>query len=171
MKRFIISIVSVFVVSACFLLPASTALAESSPFQLSLTPDIAIQDRDTRIEGLSLGIWSENPQEALTLGFVSGSTGESVGFSWSFLLNYADSYKGVHWAPVNYTKDYFFGWQSGFVNYAREFSGLQWGFVNFAETADTGLQIGLVNVIKENAWFKNLPNELAKGMVIVNWRF
>ena len=171
MKKFVISIFSVFILSACLLLPASTVLAESRPFQLSLTPEIAIQDRNTRIEGLSLGIWSENPQKALTLGIVSGSTGNSVGFSWSFLLNYSDSYKGVHWAPVNYTQDYFFGWQYGFLNYAREFKGLQLGAVNFAETADTGLQVGFVNVINDNKWFKNFPDELAKGMVIVNWRF
>ncbi len=171
MKKFFFGVFLVFAVLSFLFMSASGALAESSPFQLSLTPQIAIQDRDIMIEGLSLGIWSENPQKALSLGVVSGSTGKSVGFSWSFLLNYADSYKGVHWSSVNYTKDYFFGWQWGFLNYARKIKGLQLGMVNFAETADTALQLGLVNVINENKWFKEFPDELARGMVLVNWRF
>ena len=35
----------------------------------------------------------------------------------------------------------------------------------------TGVQIGLVNLIPSNAWFKNLPNQLAPGMIFVNWQF
>ena len=46
---------------------ASGALAGNKPLQLSLTPDIAIFDRSETIEGLTLGIWSENPQPALVL--------------------------------------------------------------------------------------------------------
>ncbi|WP_208596312.1 LA_2272 family surface repeat-containing protein [Desulfovermiculus halophilus] len=165
---------------------ASTASAETRAFQASLTPDIAVHDRGTMIEGLSLQIWGENPQKALSLGIVSGSTGQSSGFSWSLLANYADSYKGVHWAFVNYTKQDFLGWQSGainytdqrlkgvqtgFVNYARNFKGVQLGLINFAETADSGLQLGLGNIISENRWFKEFPNAVAPGMVFVNWRF
>lgn len=165
---------------------ASSAFGESRPFQASLTPDMAIHDRDVTIEGLSLGIWSENPQKALALGFVNGSTGESKGFSWAFLLNYSDSYKGVHWAAVNYTKQDFLGWQSGFinyterhikgaqtgwVNYAGSFKGLQLGLFNFAETAEAGLQLGLINIIPENKWFTEFPEAVAPGMVFFNWRF
>ncbi len=171
MYKFFGGFIAVFVVLSFFLLPTSAAFAQSKPFQLSLTPDMAIHDSDVRIEGLSLGLWSENPQDALSLGIVSGSSGKSAGFSWSFLLNYADSYKGVHWASVNYTKDYFFGWQGGFLNYAQKLKGLQLGMANFAERVDTGLQIGFVNVISENQWFKQFPDELAKGMVLVNWSF
>ncbi len=165
----------------------SGALAqESKAFQASLTPKIAVHDPDVMIEGVSLGIWSENPQKAFALGFVSGSTGHSKGFSWSFLVNYADSYSGVHWAPVNYTKMDFTGWQSGmvnitkqgfkgfqsgFVNYAGVMTGLQLGLVNYAKTADSGLQLGLANVISENRWFEDFPNSLAPGFVIANWRF
>jgi hypothetical protein len=83
---------------------ASMAMAESKPIQLSLTPDIAVFDKDTEIRGLTLGIWGENPQTALAIGIVNGSKGNSAGFSFGFLLNYAESYKGVQWAPVNYTK-------------------------------------------------------------------
>lgn len=78
--------------------------AASEPIQLSLLPDVALHDRNTQIEGLSLGIWSENPQQSLTLGIVNGSTGQSSGFTWAYLLNYSDSYTGVQWAPVNYVK-------------------------------------------------------------------
>jgi len=162
------------------------AMAESEPFQLSLTPDVAVHDKSTRIEGVTLNIWGENPQSALALGFVNGSTGDSTGLSWGFLINYADSYKGVQWAPVNYTKFNFMGWQSGIVNYtegstkglqtglvnyAGHLTGLQLGFVNYAERATSAVQIGLINIIPENEWFTGLPEALAPGMVIVNWRF
>ena len=51
-------------------LVATGVMAGSKPIQLSLTPDIAIFDRSERIEGLTIGIWSENPQAALALGVV-----------------------------------------------------------------------------------------------------
>jgi len=38
-------------------------------------------------------------------------------------------------------------------------------------TPDMGVQIGLVNLIPPNEWFTGLPNELAPGMIVVNWRF
>ncbi len=164
----------------------ASALVASQPLQLSLTPDIALFDRHQRIEGLALSIWGENPQTALALGIVNGSTGDSAGISWAFIMNYADNYKGIQWAPINYTKGEFLGWQGGFVNYTGEFltglqtgavnyagrlTGLQFGFVNYAADAKTGVQIGLVNLLPANAWFTGLPDELAPGMVFVNWRF
>ncbi len=164
---------------------AGLAMAESKPVQLSLTPDIALFDRNTKIEGLALSIWGENPQTALAIGFVNGSTGSSAGFSFG-LLNYADSYKGVQWAPVNYVKSDFLGWQSafinctegsvkglqtGFVNYAGRLTGLQFGFVNYGAAAENAVQIGLINLLPENEWFTRLPGELAPGMIFVNWRF
>lgn len=186
MKKFTIGVFSL--IAALFFVFSFTSAvhAQSKPFQLSLTPDIALHDRDVMIEGLSLNIWGENPQKALSLGFVNGSTGNSVGFSWGYLLNYADNYKGVHWSFINYTKGDFLGWQGGFVNYtdqnfkglqtglvnyARDLKGLQFGFVNFAETAGSGLQLGLINVIKENRWFRDFPDSVAPGMVFINWRF
>jgi hypothetical protein len=165
---------------------ATGAMAGGKPLQLSLTPDIAIYDRAERIEGLCLSIWGENPQTALALGIVNGSTGRSAGLSLALILNYADDYKGIQWAPINYTKGDFLGWQGGFVNYtgglmkglqtgtvnyAGRLTGLQLGLVNYAETAETGVQLGLVNLLPQNEWFTELPNELAPGMVFVNWRF
>ncbi len=165
---------------------SSSVIAAGQPFQASLTPDIAIHSRDTRIEGLTLSIWGENPQKALSLGLVNGSTGDSAGFSWGFLLNYADNYKGVQWAMVNFTKGNYLGWQhgfvnytdqnfkglqTGFVNYAGHLKGLQFGFVNYAERADTGVQLGLLNLLPQNKWFSEFPDALAPGMVFVNWRF
>ena len=158
----------------------------SKPIQMSITPGIALYNRHEKIEGVVLGIWSQNPQKALALGIVSGSTGNSSGLSWSLLLNYADNYKGIHWAPINYTKSDFTGWQAGFVNYtggamkglqsgtvniAGRLTGLQLGLANYAETAENGVQIGLINIIPQNAWFTELPEALAPGMVFVNWRF
>jgi hypothetical protein len=165
---------------------AAGAIAGSRPLQLSLTPDIAIFDRSETIEGLTLGVWGENPQSALALGIVNGSTGRSAGLSFACLLNYADNYKGIQWAPVNYTGGDFLGWQlgcvnytdgmmkglqTGAVNYAGKLTGVQFGFVNYAATGETGVQIGVVNLIPENQWFTDVPNELAPGMVLINWRF
>ena len=178
MKRLLTVLVGVMVTGG--------VMAGSKPLQLSLTPDIALFDRSETIEGLTLSVWGENPQTALALGFVNGSTGRSAGLSLALILNYADSYKGVQWAPVNYTQGDFLGWQSGLVNYTDGFmkglqtgvvnyagrlTGLQLGLVNYAATAKTGVQIGLVNLIPQNEWFTGLPNELAPGMIFDNWRF
>lgn len=168
------------------LLIAGGVSARTVPFNASLTPDMALYDRNTMIEGLTLSIWGENPQTSLALGFVNGTTGNSAGLSWAFILNYADNYTGVQWAMinyatgdvlgwqggiVNYTEGYMTGLQSGVVNYAGKLTGLQFGVVNYAETAKTGVQIGLVNLIPDNRWFTELPNELAPVMIFVNWRF
>jgi hypothetical protein len=169
-------------------------MAETKPFNLSITPDIAIQDRSDTIEGLTLSIWGENQQASLALGIVNGSVGQSTGLSLGF-LNYAENYDGLQWGLVNHSKGDFIGWQSGFlfgivgsavnytggtmkglqtgvVNYAGRLAGLQLGLVNYAEGTDAGVQIGLVNIIRKNAhWFTELPDELAPAMVFVNWRF
>jgi len=170
----------------------SSAMA-NEPIQLSLTPDVALYDRSERIEGLTLSIWGENPQSALAIGFVNGSTGTSSGLSVG-LLNYGDNYTGLQWGLVNYTTGDFLGWQGGFclglvgsvvnytggtltgfqcgvVNYAENLNGLQLGIVNYAEKAKAGVQIGIVNVMPENEWFSKLPDELAPGMILVNWHF
>jgi len=165
------------------LLVAGTVLADK-PVQLSITPDISLFGRNETITGLTIGLWSENPQTALALGVVNGSTGQSAGLSWAFILNYAENYTGIHWAPINYTAGDFMGWQAGFVNYAGtitglqsgtvnitgRLTGLQFGFINYAETVDTGLQIGLINIMPQNQWFTELPEALAPAMIFVNWR-
>ncbi len=172
-------------VLATVIIGASSAMA-STPIQVSITPDAALFDRNEEVNGLALSLWGENPQKALALGIVNGSTGDSVGVSWGILLNYADSYRGVQWAPVNYNTGDFLGWQAGFVNYtegsmrglqsgwvnyAGHLTGLQFGVVNFADTADNGVQIGLINILPQNNWFDDLPDGLAPGMVFLNWRF
>jgi hypothetical protein len=160
--------------------------ADSQPIQLSLTPDIAVFDTNTNINGVALNIWGENPQKAFALGFVNGSKGNSAGFSLGILFNYAETYKGVQWAPVNYVGRDFYGWQAGVANYADNamkgvqtgvvngagvLTGFQLGVVNYAAKAEGGLQIGVVNIISENQWFTDFPKGLAPGMIIVNWRF
>ena len=153
------------------IMAVSGVMAGSKPIQVSVTPDFAVFDKNETIEGVIIGIWSENPQTALALGIVNGSRGQSAGLSWAFVLNYADDYTGIQWAPINYTKGDFFGWQGGFVNYAGRLTGLQLGFINYAETVETGIQIGLINIMPKNQLFTGLPDELAPGMVLVNWHF
>jgi hypothetical protein len=158
------------VIAVLICLVASSAYAESKPFQLSLVPDVAIHSKDTHIKGVTLNIWGQNPQSAFALGFVNGSTGDSKGFSWG-LVNYAESYNGVEVGWVNYATGNFTGVQSGFFNYVVKLKGLQLGTINYAKTAESGIQIGLINIISQNQWFTGFPKELAKGMVFVNWRF
>lgn len=160
-----------FVFLFCFF--ASGALAATQNFQLSLTPDIAIHSRSTQINGVSLGIWSQNPQSALALGIVNGSTGHSSGLSLGLLANYAESYSGAQLAFLaNYASGKVSGLQWAAFNYAGSLHGLQLGFINFADTADKGVQIGLINIINANKrWFGNFPNEVAPAMVLVNWRY
>ena len=158
--------------------------AEPAAFQASLTPDIAIEAKDTRINGLALSIWGENPQSGVALGFVNGSTGQSKGFTWG-LVNYAEAYNGVAWGFVNFSTGEFNGWQSGLFNYSegpfyglqsgwinvsQEFTGLQFGLVNYS-TKLHGVQVGFVNVALNNPWFSEFPNKLATGFPIVNWSF
>ena len=128
--------------SLAAVLVSAGAQAEIRPFNLSLTPDVAVCDRGDTIEGLTLSVWGENQQTSLALGIANGTTGQSAGLSWAYVLNYADDYKGIQWAPINYTKGGFLGWQNGFANYAAgTMKGLQTGAVNYAGTV-TGLQLG-----------------------------
>ena len=161
-------------------------------FQMSLTPEIAIQDRDTDINGVSIGIWNENPSPKFQwqFGFVNGATGDSVGVQWWIFLptiyNYAENYTGAQVGWVNNTKGDFIGLQMAWIgNYAGNLtgaqlgavnimgggSGFQWGVVNYASTADNLFQLGLVNIIADNAWFKDFPGDFAQGMIIANWSF
>ena len=176
------------------ILAAAGAMAGTEPFNLSLTPGIAVYDRSETINGMTLSIWGENPQSSFALGLVNGTTGRSTGLSLG-LVNYADTYKGCQWGLVNSTTHDFSGWQggpffgllvsvvnytggtmtglqTGVVNYAGVLTGLQLGVVNYAAAADAGVQIGLVNVIHQNHhWFTGLPDELTPAMVLVNWSF
>ena len=136
---------------------ATGAFAETKGFQMSLIPNVAIYSKTTYIKGVSLNVWGENPQNAFALGIVNGSTGNSSGFFLGLIVNYADSYKGLQLAPVNY---------------ASRLHGLQLGFVNMAMTAEAGVQIGLINIMSQTEkWFSNFPDEVAPGMVFVNWRY
>jgi len=170
------------------------AMAGTEPFNLSLTPGIAVYDRSETINGMTLSIWGENPQNSFALGLVNGTTGQSTGLSLG-LVNYADTYKGCQWGLVNSTTRDFSGWQggpffgllvsvvnytggtmtglqTGVVNYSGVLTGLQFGIVNYAAVAEAGVQIGIVNVIRQNTyWFNELPDELAPAMILVNWRF
>jgi hypothetical protein len=174
------------VLSCLAALLAATA-TQAAPVQLAVTPDLSLYGSTETINGLTLQIWGQNPQHALALGIANGSTGNSSGFSLALVLNYAENYKGVQWAPINrvqadmtgwqagfinYTGGYLQGVQTGFLNYAGRLRGLQLGLINLADAASSGLQIGLINVINQNTrWFSGLPDELAPAMVFVNWGF
>jgi len=183
-------------IGACAVGMVLGALSQEYPpsFQASFVPEGAMYPREQRIEGMTLSIWGENPQSAFALGFVNGSTGQSSGLSLG-LLNYAESYTGIHWAFANLTEKDFSGWQggpalgfvgsavnyvggemqgfqSGVVNLAGRLGGVQFGLVNYTQYADRSLQIGLINVIAQNGyWFENWPDEVAPGMILVNWRY
>ena len=180
----------ILIITALVISAAGLKADESHCFQASLTPDIAIYPKTTEIDGLSLNIWGENPQQGCAIGLVNGSTGDSKGFTFG-LFNYADSYTGVSWGAVNYSKTSFVGWQGGFlfwpslvnvsqgtftgfqegiVNCAEEFHGLQLGLVNYAENLH-GVQSGLANIAMNNPWFNEFPDKLATGFPIVNWSF
>lgn len=172
----------------------SNAQEEYPAFQASLVPDHALYPRTQRIEGLTLSVWGENPQTALSIGLVNGATEESAGLCFG-LLNYAQSYVGFQWSFVNLTEQDCVGWQGGpffglllsglnytggsmrgvqvgVVNLTGKLSGLQVGFVNYAQTAESGLQVGIVNVIADNQWwFSQWPREIGPGMILVNWGF
>ncbi len=152
---------------------ATGALAETQSFQMSLIPDIAIQSRAAHIKGVSLSIWGENPQNALALGVVNGSNGDSSGISLGLLANYTESYTGAQLAWIaNYSSIKLTGLQWAAFNYAERLHGLQLGLVNFAGASDKGVQVGLLNFMNNTKdWFDNFPNEVAPAMVLVNWRF
>ncbi|HKK00959.1 MAG TPA: hypothetical protein VJ955_02225 [Desulfuromonadales bacterium] len=152
---------------------ATGAYAATSPFQMSLTPDIAIQPKTTQINGVTLNIWGENPQRAFALGFVNGSNGYSSGVSLGLLANYAENYKGAQLAFLtNFASERVTGLQWAAFNYAQELNGLQLGLINYAETSQKGLQVGLINIMRQTTtWFRHFPNEVAPAMVFVNWRF
>ncbi len=153
------------------LVAAITTVKAGEPFfQASLTPDIAIYSKTTEISGITLSIWGENPQSSLALGFVNGSTGDSQGVALGFFVNYSDSYTGLDWAMLNWSKQKFVGVQLGAVNVANEYHGLQWGFVNYAANL-RGVQIGFANIAVNNPWFKEFPDKLATGFPFVNWSF
>ncbi len=163
--------------------------AFAAGFQASLTPDIAIHDRDTEINGASIGVWNENPSPKFQwqLGFVNGATGDSVGVQWFVFLptfyNYAENYTGLQWGWVNYASESMTGAQLGIVNisgtmkglqwgtvnYCKDLTGLQLGLVNWAEHSTSGVQLGLVNIIPQNEWFKD--GDFGKGMILFNWGF
>ena len=173
---------------------AGGAYAQAPSFQASFTLYSAIYDPDTRIEGMTLSIWGENPQTALSIGLVNGSTGDSSGLSFG-LANYAENYSGAQWSLLNINNGNFTGWQggpcfglvgsvlnytggttcglqSGVINLTGGLSGVQIGLINYAQRVDSGLQIGLVNLIGNTAgWGENWPREIGPGMVLVNWRF
>ena len=178
------------IVCMATVLATTGAMAGTKVFNLSLTPDASIYGRSETIEGFTLSVWGENPQTSLALGLVNGTTGNSAGLCLGF-LNYADSYKGLQFGLVNYTKQDSAGWggcfffsflnyaggsmkglYGGVVNYAGSMTGLHLGLVNYAADADSGVQIGLVNIIHQNkSWFSDLPDSLAPWMIFVNWRF
>jgi hypothetical protein len=167
MKKFAIIVLS------C--VAATGVMAETAGFQLSLIPDVAIQERDTTIKGVSIGVWNENPGSQWQIGFVNGMTGESYGvqgpFFWT-IFNYAEDFTGAQLGLVNYVSKELTGAQLGAVNVVKAVDGgFQLGFVNYTETAKNLLQIGFVNIIEDNEWFSDFPSDLAKGFVIVNWTF
>ncbi|MFT4901055.1 MAG: hypothetical protein ACI81V_000322 [Lentimonas sp.] len=155
-------------------------------FQASLTPDIAIVDQGAAVKGLALNVWGDNQVRGVDIGFVNQQSGDSMGFTWSFLGGTVENYKGVIWggfytratgdvvgwqsAMVNINDGSLTGLQSGLVNIAQDVTGVQLGLVNYTKRLN-GVQIGLANIVERNSWFQDFPEELAKGFPFVNWSF
>ena len=172
-------------VLAALIATVATSMAEEAVFQLSLVPEIALHSSFTTIRGVSLGIWSENPQKSLTLGIINGSRDQSSGVSLALGVNYTENYTGVQLGFVNVSKSSFTGWQGAAINYSQgQFVGLQTSFINVAEdvrgvqlgclnyTAKLeGVQIGFLNIVKDNGWFDQFPDKLATAFPFVNWSF
>jgi hypothetical protein len=138
------------------------------------------------VRGVALNVWGENQVNGASFGLVNGLTGESTGFSWSFLGTYAESHRGVIWGGfVAHSTGEVFGWQSGmlnisrgslvglqsgFVNVANDVRGVQFGVVNYTRDLH-GVQIGLANIVTTNPWFTGFPQQLAPVFPFVNWSF
>jgi hypothetical protein len=71
---------------------------------------------------------------------------------------------------LNYAQGTFKGLQSGWINVGQDTTGVQIGLLNYTESLK-GVQIGFLNIVKNNGWFDEFPNKLAKGFPIVNWSF
>ncbi|MDY0212525.1 MAG: hypothetical protein RBR06_05930 [Desulfuromonadaceae bacterium] len=167
------ALAAVLAIIFCITGMATHVQADVAPFQLSLTPDIAIHSSTTRIDGVTLNIWGENPQRALALGIINGSSGTSSGVSLGLVANYSENYSGakIAWF-ANYCSGRMSGVELAGFNHANELHGVQLGIINYAENVDKGLQIGLINVIKNNVyWFGGMPEQLAPMMLLVNWRY
>jgi hypothetical protein len=173
--------------SLCATLALSPGLrAEEGVFQASLVPDVAIYPSTTRIRGFAINLWGMNEQNALAIGLINGSYGDSGGLSIS-VFNYAGAYSGTQLGAINLASAELYGAQIGAINhvsevcsglqigvynYAGRLSGLQLGVFNMAAQADHGMQIGLINLLPENRrWFSaGLANEIAPVTILVNWR-
>jgi len=171
--------------SASLLCLANVANADR-PFQLALLPDVAIVPRGETVRGVALNLWGENQVNGISLGLVNGLTGDSSGFSWSYLGTYAESYRGVIWGGffvrstgevvgwqsgmINLSSGSLVGLQSGLVNVGADVRGVQLGLVNYTEQLH-GVQVGLVNIVRTNPWFTDFPNRLSPVFPIVNWSF
>lgn len=174
------------------LLVLSTALCAFSqesekvaPFQVSILPNgLGLEESTTHINGVVVGLWSENPQSALSVSLFNGATGNSKGIQIG-LLNYSENYSGIQWGIINKAYGDFNGWQDGGINYvAGMLKGVQTGFLNVADemrgvqlgllnmaTELYGVQIGVFNVNSSNKFFTEFPNEVAPAMILVNWKF
>ena len=148
------NVIKIFAVCVIAFAITSSVFAAETAFQASLTPDAAIYPKTEKIEGFTLSIWGNNPQTAIALGIVNGTSGDSKGVSIGF-ANYGQTYTGI---------------QLGFANADDDLKGIQIGVICSTKKTSSGIQIGLLNFIKENKWFSNFPNELAPFMILVNWR-
>jgi hypothetical protein len=178
-----------YVLTVSVALSSSLARSEESekiaPFQASIIASgLSYEGRETRINGVVMGIWSENPQTALSISLFNGATGNSKGLQLG-LLNYAENYSGVQWGIINHVSGNFSGWQDGAFNYVGGmFTGFQSGCINIVKdgkgfqlgllnvaTNFHGLQVGAVNLNISNNFFSRFPSEVSPGMVLVNWSF
>ena len=174
------------IISLLSILAVAQGAHAAAGFQASLTPEIAVVEQGAAVKGVALNIWGDNQVRGLDLGFVNQQSGDSAGFTWSFLGGTVENYKGVIWggfftrstgdvvgwqaAMINVNSGTLKGIQSGWVNVAQDVTGVQLGLINYTKNLN-GVQIGLANIVESNEWFTEFPSELAKGFPFVNWSF
>lgn len=126
----------IFLIAAFLAAIADVRAQETKPIQFSLVPDVSLHPRTTRIRGLALDFYGENPQHGRDLGVINDSIGVRKGITWGDArqpCRLADFLRQRGVRTGQRREDKFVGWQDGIVNDVQcTFTGLQTGWFNVA---------------------------------------
>lgn len=162
-------------------------------FQVGILPDYPIGIRNSRVDGLKLGLPFSGGKRAIVngteLSLLGSSTYTVEGWQLALLVSAANHLDGAQMAVLTSIARQLNGFQFSLVNVAREVGGwqvalynaatydvegLQLGGINSAQTCD-GVQIGLFNITEKNACQIGLINIIEDGWlpvsILFNWSF
>lgn len=163
------------------------------PFQVGLLPDYPLSTRNSRVNGLKLGLPFSGGKRAIVNGVelaVLGSSTYTVegwqaallvcavnhidGAQTSILTSVGRQVNGVQLSLVNVAR-VLDGWQIALYNAATyDIEGLQLGVVNSSQSVD-GVQIGLFNITEKQGFQIGLINVIEDGWlpfsILVNWSY